>query len=463
MKHVIPDKLLRKVQLFLSAKLYALKSKNVHTNILQAIPFWFGAVITGIVAVLYAWLIDQTEHYLSEILSWKAWLIFIISPLGFIGSWWLVKQYAPYAKGSGVPQVMAAVELSTPVNRHLAKHLLSLKIIFIKVMSSMMLVFGGGAVGREGPTIQISSSVFRVINDVLPSWWPSISRKNMIMAGSAAGLSAAFNTPLAGIVFAIEELSKIQLKYIKTSLFTGVLIAGLTAQLLSGSYLYLGYPNTKSVTISIIPYVIMVSIIAGLMSGYQTQFLFYLQSFRRKFKKNNEQILLLFVFSMIISCVIFFLSKSIIGSGKDIMETALFDSSEKINWYTPMLRMLGNGLSFNSGGSGGIFAPALSIGASIGAVFGELFDFTNSEIRVLILTGMVAFLSGITRAPFTSAIIVLEMTDRHSLLFYLIIAGMIGNQCSRWISTTALYDKLRSTYIRDLKIADAKAKALDGI
>ncbi|MGI9527653.1 MAG: chloride channel protein [Weeksellaceae bacterium] len=458
MRRTFSEKYLKNIRLYLSSKLYVLKSKNVHTNILQAIPFWSGAVITGVIAVVYAWLIDETEHYLSLILAWKSWLIFLISPIGFIGSWWLVSKFAPYAKGSGVPQVMAAVELSTPVNRHLAKHLLSLKIIIIKIISSMLLVFGGGAVGREGPTIQLASSVFRVINDILPSWWPSISRKNMIMAGSAAGLSAAFNTPLAGIVFAVEELSKTQLKYIKTSLFTGVLIAGLTAQLLAGSYLYLGYPNTKGVTIHIIPFVIIVSIIAGMMSGYQTQFLFYLQGFRKKFKKPKEQVLLLFVFSMIIACVIFFISKSIMGSGKEIMETALYDSSAKIQWYTPFLRMLGNGLSFNSGGAGGIFAPALSIGASIGAVFGEFFDFSNPEIRVLILVGMVAFLSGITRAPFTSSIIVLEMTDRHSLLFYLIIAGMIGNQCSRWISTTALYDKLKKTYITDLKLADSKSK-----
>ncbi|MXV37517.1 chloride channel protein [Flavobacteriaceae bacterium Ap0902] len=439
------------MRLYLSANLLVIKNKNVHTNILQAIPFWVGAVISGIIAVLYAWLIDKTEHYILEILAWKSWLIFFISPIGFIGSWWLVQRFAPYAKGSGVPQVMAAVELSTPVHRHLAKHLLSLKIMIIKVLSSMLLVFGGGAVGREGPTIQVSSSVFRVINDILPSWWPSISRKNMIMAGSAAGLSAAFNTPLAGIVFAIEELSKTELKYIKTSLFTGVLIAGLTAQLLAGSYLYLGYPNTKNVTIQIIPAVIVVSLIGGIMSGYQTRFLFYLQGFRRKFKKNKEQIILLFIFSMIISCVIFFVSNSIMGSGKNIMETALFDSSKKINWYTPFLRMLGNGLSFNSGGAGGIFAPALSIGASIGAVFGELSEYTSQETRVLILVGMVAFLSGITRAPFTSSIIVLEMTDRHSLLFYLIIAGMVGNQCSRWITKEALYSKLNKSYIRELK------------
>ena len=85
------------------------------------------------------------------------------------------------------------------------------------------MVFGGGVVGREGPTIQIAGSVFRAVNQCLPAWWPKISKRNMIMAG-AAGLAAAFNTPLGGVVFAMEEVTRTHISYFKTALFTAVII-----------------------------------------------------------------------------------------------------------------------------------------------------------------------------------------------------------------------------------------------
>lgn len=91
------------------------------------------------------------------------------------------------------------------------------------------MVFGGGVIGREGPTIQISASIFKTIGDYLPAWYPKISRRNMIVTGAAAGLAAAFNTPLGGIVFALEELTKTHFSYFKSALLTGVIISGLTA------------------------------------------------------------------------------------------------------------------------------------------------------------------------------------------------------------------------------------------
>jgi H+/Cl- antiporter ClcA len=123
------------------------------------------------------------------------------------------------------------------------------------------MILGGGVVGREGPTIQIAGSVFRKINLLLPDWWPKISKRNMIMTGAVAGLAAAFNTPLGGIVFAIEELTKTHISFFRTALFTAVIIAGLTAQALFGPYLYLVYPVIKGLSLYIFPGVILVSMI----------------------------------------------------------------------------------------------------------------------------------------------------------------------------------------------------------
>jgi len=87
-----------------------LHNEKLKHNLLQAIPFWIGSLITGVFAVMYAKIFTWGEKLMNFILDWNAWRIFIIAPIGFVLSWWLVKEFAPYSKGSGIPQVMAAVD-----------------------------------------------------------------------------------------------------------------------------------------------------------------------------------------------------------------------------------------------------------------------------------------------------------------------------------------------------------------
>ncbi|WP_144282661.1 chloride channel protein [Chryseobacterium echinoideorum] len=429
-----------------------IRNEQLKNNLLQAVPFWIGSVITGFFAVMYAKIFAWGENLLHFILNWHDWMIFIIAPVGFVLSWWLVKEFAPNAKGSGIPQVMAAVELANPKEHRKIRSLLSLKIIIFKILSSVVLVIGGGAVGREGPTIQIAGSIFRKVNEYLPDWWPKISKKNMIMTGAAAGLAAAFNTPLGGIVFAVEELSKTHINYFKTALFTAVIIAGLTAQTLAGSYLYLGYPKTNDVSLTVMFPIILVSGIAGILASHLSVIMLKINHWKKRtLKTDRSNILFLIGCALVIACISFFISREILGSGKEIMERVLFTQDKHEAWYVPILRMFGPALSFTSGGAGGIFAPALTAGASIGSVISGVIHLTANETNVVVLGGMVAFLTGITRAPFTSAIIVLEMTDRHSLIFHLMLAGMISSLFSILVSRHSLYDVLKGNFLSELR------------
>ena len=133
------------------------------------------------------------------------------------------------------------------------------------------------------------------------------------------------------------------------------------------------------------------------------------------------------------------------------MERTLFTDDKHEEKYMPIFRMIGPALAFTSGGAGGIFAPALSAGASVGSVISGWINLTPNETNVVILGGMVAFLTGITRAPFTSAIIVLEMTDRHSLIFHLMLAGMVSSLISLMVSRRSLYDALKISYLEELR------------
>ena len=206
-----------------------IRDEKIKKNLLQAVPFWFASLITGIIAVIYSKLFLAAEHIAAWVFHVNSWLLFLLTPLCFVASWWIVKRFAPFARGSGIPQVMASIDLATPKTSHLADKLLGLKIIIVKVVSSLIMAAGGGAIGREGPTIQIAASVFRIVNERLPAWMPRIAKQNVLVAGAAAGLAAAFNTPLGGIVFAIEELTRTHFSFYKTAIFSSVIIAGLTA------------------------------------------------------------------------------------------------------------------------------------------------------------------------------------------------------------------------------------------
>jgi H+/Cl- antiporter ClcA len=137
-------------------------------------------------------------------------------------------------------------------------------------------------------------------------------------------------------------------------------------------------------------------------------------------------------------------------SGKEIMTTTLFTNSKGVAWYIPLLRVVGPVLSFTSGGAGGVFAPALSAGASLGALMAGIMHLSDTNTNMLILCGMAGFLTGVTRTPFTSAILVLEMTDRHNAIFHLMLASMIAGMAAAIIDKHSFYDHLKHQYIHDL-------------
>lgn len=424
-------------------------SKNIKANLQQAAPFWIASLLTGLVAVGYTKLFGYSEHLLREILDWRQWMIFIMAPVCFFLAWYLVKRFAPKARGSGIPQVMAAIELSTPKYQFLVSRLLSLKIIIIKIFSSLLMVVGGGAIGREGPTIQIAGSIFQIINKLIPGSWPKLSNQSFILTGAAAGLAAAFNTPLGGIVFAIEELAKTHMRFFRTALFSAVIIAGLTAQGLLGSYLYLGYPNVRNLEFSIFFGVAAIAIIAGLLGSLMAKLILQLMKWKKNFSTTKIVIFILSA-GLLMSFTAYYVDDQILGSGKDLMNRTLFTSNKEIAWHTVLTRIIGPIICFNTGAAGGVFAPSLAAGASVGAFFASLFTMTDGNANIIILSGMVGFLTGVTRTPFTSAILVLEMTDRHSVIFHLMLAGMLSNIVAYLIDKESMYERLKKSYIDEV-------------
>ncbi len=423
-------------------------SNGIKINALQAIPFWIASILVGFVAVGYTRLFGLAENLLQHILNWRPWMIFVMAPICFVLARLIVLIFAPNARGSGIPQVMAAIDLATPKHNDKINKLLSLRIIVTKIASSIVMVLGGGAIGREGPTIQIAGSVFRVIHKIIPGSWPKLSKQSFILTGAAAGLAAAFNTPLGGVVFAMEELARTHVRFFRTALFSAVIIAGLTAQAFLGPYLYLGYPEIKTLHFYIFWAVILTAIFSGILGSLMSKGILALMRWKKAHPK-LDTIFFGFIAGLLVAGLAFFLNDKIIGSGKNIMNVELFTNEKYASWHTVVMRLIGPIIAFNTGAAGGVFAPALAAGASVGGFVSEVFHFTESNANIIILSGMVGFLTGVTRTPFTSAILVLEMTDRHSVIFHLMLAALISSLVSLLIDKHSLYEHLKKSYLEE--------------
>lgn len=423
--------------------------EEVKENLLRSVPVWIASLLAGMVAVGYAKVFSEAEAIGSRLFLYQPLWLFVLTPGCFVVAWFLVSRYAPLARGSGIPQISAALDFAETPYDYAIQKLLNLRILLIKIVSSTILVLGGGAVGREGPTIQISAAIFRLVGLWTPARWPAYSERVLILTGSAAGLAAAFNTPLGGIVFAIEELSRLHFNAFRTTLLSAVIVSGFTAQTLLGPYLFLGYPRVAGAGLAIAAKVIVVAALTGLIGAFFSHAVFTASQQVRKIKAPRWQLVVAMLLGLLFASIAYWHSMKILGSGKNILSAVLFGASGDTSADTAAMRMLGPILSFVSGGAGGIFAPALSAGATIGAFISNYFTLTPDQFNILILSGMVSFLTALTRSPFTSTVLVLEMTDRHSVIFLLMIAGLVSYSTAWLVSRQSLYDRLKAVYMRD--------------
>jgi len=422
---------------------------EVKENLQRSVPVWIASLITGAVAVGYAKLFSEAEAAGKRLFLYQPLWLFAITPVCFAMAWYCVYRFAPLARGSGIPQISAALELAETPYEYAIQKLLNLRVLLTKIVSSTILVFGGGAIGREGPTIQISATIFRLVGLWTPVSWPAYSERVLILTGSAAGLAAAFNTPLGGIVFAIEELSRLHFNAFRTTLLASVIVAGLTAQTLLGPYLFLGYVRVGGTGIILTLIVIGAAVTSGIVGGFFSRIIFSAVQAVRKVQRAQYQLLLALLLGLMLALIAYFHSFKILGSGKENLSALLLGANADNSLDGALMRIIGPLITFVSGGAGGIFAPALSAGAALGSVFSGFFALTTEQINVVILSGMVGFLTALTRSPFTSTVLVLEMTDRHSVIFYLMLAGLASYAGAWLVNRQSLYDKLKALYLRD--------------
>ena len=419
------------------------KLGEIRSQFLKLLPFWIAGSLTALVATLYAKLFLFAERYSMQIFENFGFWFIPIPPLFFCISWFVVHKYAPRANGSGIPQLMASIELLHNKKDGLIGDLLSFRIIVVKIFSSLIGVLGGGAIGREGPTLQISGSIF----SLFAKYWKFSEIQNksaFVMAGDASGLASAFNTPLGGIVYVVEELAKSHLNTFRTGVLHAVIFAGIISQMIMGPYLYLGFPKISDFSGEFIFQYFFISIVAALAVIVFSYFLKVLVRKRNELSLIRSHLLLAIFSGLFFSLYAVFISNVVLGPGKELLNHLLF-SNESASIVDVFSRFLGSLFTYANGGSGGIFAPTLSLGGASGSYIDNLLNFKVGPLAVLI--GMTAGLSALTQSPLTSFILVLEMTDRHRAILPLMLAAIVGHGFSKLILKHSFYEFVCETIL----------------
>ncbi|MEO8500874.1 MAG: chloride channel protein [Vicinamibacteria bacterium] len=418
-------------------------SPRVRKSTLQVLPFWFAGALTGLVAVGYARVFAILEERFRLTAAESPWVLVIACPMAFFVSWALVFVFSPEASGSGIPQLMAAA--APGAGKATVNRLLGAKAAVVKVLSSCFAMAGGSAIGREGPTLQISGAIFRAVQARLPAFWPRVPTSSMLLAGGAAGLAAAFNTPLGGIVYVIEELARTHIASFRSGVLHAVLVAGIVAQILLGPYLYLGFPRIGVWSNHDLPWCALMGGTCGLVGALWARSLFSVAQFRSRLRGAGSKGGFAVAAGIAFAALVLITGKTTLGSGRSVIESLLFDDPAPAGLGVVVGRLAGSFVSFSAGGAGGIFAPALASGAALASALSPAF--APIEPRLLIVLGMVAFLTGVTRTPFTSFVLVLEMTDRHSALFPMMIAAMSAYATSHLVDHESFYERVRAQIV----------------
>ncbi|PKO43095.1 MAG: chloride channel protein [Betaproteobacteria bacterium HGW-Betaproteobacteria-22] len=390
---------------------------------------WLAAATTGLVIVLFTWLAEYANTLFFGLQKSYGWLPLILTPLTGVVIVWATRRWFASASGSGIPQTIAALHTHEGV----PSSLISLKVAVAKIVLGAGALAGGFSTGREGPSVQIGASIMHAFRRFLPTGF-SVSARHLILAGGAAGISAAFNTPLAGIIFAIEELSRKFEQKTNGIIITAIVLSGLVSISLQGNYTYFGNLSVGIINREIIIPVLVCGLVCGVLGGVFSRTL--IESSGRLSGRlgalRKLHPLWWAAFCGLMVALLGAISGGMAHGSGYIATQEMLNGDITETWHYAPIKYLATIFSYLSGVPGGIFSPSLSIGAGIGNDLLPLFaSHLATAIYALCMAG---FLAAATQAPLTSFIIVMEMIDGHEMVTSLMAVAMIASIVSRLFS-----------------------------
>jgi H+/Cl- antiporter ClcA len=428
----------------------------------RRVLFWAGAILVGLAAVGFAQAADYVFGVFQRIVQHGRYWPFLITPAVFALLSWATNGILKPTRGSGIPQAIAALKVEDDDFR---SSLLSLKVALGKIALTLIALLGGASVGREGPTVHVGAGLLYVLGKRFGFADPAAAGR-FILAGSAAGLAAAFNTPLAGIVFAIEEMSGAFEHRMSGVLLTAVFIAGLVSLGLLGNYAYFGTIDISLPLGRAWLAVLAAGLVCGLAGGLFARLILPSDhGLRGIVGRVRARHPVCFAAGCGLSLVLLsqFTHQGLYGTGYAQAKAILEGHGDTVSGFGA-LKFLGNVASYWAGIPGGIFSPALAVGAGLGNNLSVLLPGVDPQAMVLL--AMAAYLAGVTQAPLTATVISMELTANHQMALPIMAACLLARAVSALVCRKPVYralaERLIDAHQRQLASQSTAATSANG-
>ena len=402
-------------------------------------------------------LVEVADHWF---LVWP--LAFILSALLAMVGYFLVRRFAPEAGGSGIPEIEGALEELRPVRWW--------RVLPVKFIGGMGTLGAGMVLGREGPMVQLGGNLGRMVVDVFRMRSPE-ARHTLLATGAAAGLSAAFNAPLAGILFIIEEMRP-QFRYNLISIkavFTGVIMATIVFRIFNGDKAVIEVGKLSNAPVNTLWLYLILGMIFGCVGPLFNTLVLRTQDMFQRLHGGNIKKWVLIGGLIGGSCgVLGLIQPAASGGGFNLIPIAAAGNfSVGLLLFIFIARVITTLLCFSSGAPGGIFAPMLALGTLLGTAFGmaatPLFPAHHLDAGTFAIAGMGALLAASVRAPLTGIVLVLEMTDNYQLILPMIITCLGATLLAQFLGGKPLYSTiLQRTLAKQKAEQEAKAQPVGG-
>ena len=405
----------------------------------------------GVVVSLFRWILGLTEIYRPVLFDWMVSSF----PVGFVG-WgislfavaWILSRFLavePLISGSGIPQVKAILLGRIRMNAQ--------RVLALKFVGGVLAIGAGMSLGREGPSVQLGACVGQWFSRLRLR--PRSEERFLLTAGSGAGLAAAFNAPLAGVIFCLEELTK----SFSPLVLMATVAASVSASAVAGSALGLApvfhIEELPEMSVSHYALLLPLGIFVGILGRLFNRVLEASLDAYQKFQSHRAEKFLLPLF---LAFGLAFVLPEILGGG-----SALVDTLIRQEFTLPFLllflasKFLFTMICFGSGTPGGIFLPMLVLGALSGAVFAKLAAMAgifNPSLAVnFIVYGMAAYFAAVVKSPITGSVLIMEMTGSFHHMLALIFVSIAAYLTADLLKGEPVYEMLLVRLLR------AKAKA----
>lgn len=425
-----------------------------------------GALAAGAGALYFAGVEIFAGLYLREWYFAHTWVTFLIMPAGLILIIGLRDRYFQGTDGTGIPQTIAALKTPEGPARNAV---LSLKIAAGKLILTTIGLLSMLSIGREGPSVQLGACFMRFAGRFakFPDY---LVQRGLILGGGAAGIAAAFNAPIAGIVFSMEEIGRSFDKRSMGTLARTVVLACLVCVVALGNYYFYGELDMNReplqfVTVAQWLTVPVIAVVGGALGGLFSRTLLACMPWVSRMIRRSFVLAALGI-GLLSALLAWGTDGATLGSGyvearavvlqgspelmaiqPEAEQQRLAEAAERVTPLYALARAAASFLVLLTAIPGGLFDPSFSVGAGLGHTFFPLLAWSGASMQAVILLFIVSYFSGVVQSPMTSFIIMLEMTGVTMFALPLGLAALLAYEISRLICPVALYEALAENFL----------------